>query len=1182
LQSRLDFFGKVFYLNMVSLQRQVLRFGITGVVNTLIDFGLFNILIFISGIHSGWQLGLINFFSVGVAVTNSYLMNRSWTFQSTEGKHRQQAAKFIIASGIGMFINSLAVTAISALAPWLPVSIYLVLNAGKLLGAVFSSTWNFVIYRIWVFKSSGTKPADSGPEYTPGLVSIVIPAYNEASRLPRRLRRLAEAAAERFPVEILVVDDGSADDTLSAAQEIAADFPFVRCLSHPRNMGKGSAVRTGVLDAHGEFVVFVDADETFSLDHIEQIAAALQSGHQVAIASRDISSGQRIAGESRLRRLMGKSFNFLVRWLVLPGCYDTQCGLKGFRCEAARKIFIRQKMHGFAFDVEILALARALNFDLVRVPVQAVDCEGSSVNRLLSPLQMAWDLVRIKAGLILHIYQLPGTRQWWSSVIIGFGLFITALAVRLPWLWQFPRYIDELKEVNLAYSIYAGKALPLTNFAHDIGSMHNYILAGIFKLLGPSIFWPRLYVAITAALTVVLIYRLGERWFDRSTGLLAAGLLLTNGMHIMVTHMAWANCTTPFFFLLAMLATMNAEKHKSGPWLVGAALLWAATLQTHSSVIIYVLAALIYVFSPHFRRTSAIKPVWYLRAAGAFILGYGNMIYYNIISRGGSITWLSRKDYALESEPGLTSFANNLQQMFIELIRSVSSTYTESASLLGYLAHPIFSLSLLLLVYGSYVAYKKKGQTLLQWMIAGGFLVIPWINHRYTFYLATRYIMPLVLCALVLISYGTVVLLRKLVSQEENARTLIVPITAVVMALIALQLVPFYNYCEQANSTNLTNQMALQIMTIVNGNDQDKTRVLVDNELELENEPLPYLLTLNHNKFAMIPSISEKTNKSSSADAWLEAVNKYHSDELIAVMSSDTYLQTKDTLPVIKTYTLSAQVAFPEALTTPRLVYVVKMKAKPPVYYQDQAIVLLYHDFCPKERGTAITPERFAAHLDMLDQEGFNIIPLDDVIQFVKGNKKLPPNALAITMDDGYLSNYKVAFPLLKERNWPATFFVKVADTEKSVPSLNKRQWMSWGELQEMSKNNMTVYSHTYDGHSFIRGDYPKGDAWLTSKLPGETEANYQQRIYHDLSLSQQIIKEKLNNTSEHFAYPFGMYNQSVLDACKKAGYKYIWTTQRVPVKANSSLESLGRVSVGIGGTTPEQLKSIILEVAKR
>ncbi|NLU50313.1 MAG: glycosyltransferase [Syntrophomonadaceae bacterium] len=669
---------------------QLVKFGVVGILNTWIDYGLFNVLITVTGVHDGPGVGLFNLLGITLAATNSYFWNRNWTFAAGDEEYSWQTKRFVVATGLGMIINSLVVTAASRMINWLPVSAYLILNGSKLLGAAISSAWNFITYRQWVFKPVPPVLVPSKEQWVPGLVSVIIPAYNEMERLPKRLYRLALSLPRYFPVEIVVVDDGSTDQTLAAVQAVAAQFPHVRCSGYRVNSGKGLAVRTGICAARGEFLIFTDADETFTEEHIVAVAERLFEGDKVVIGQRQASPGTRLLQESRWRHFCGRAFNLLVQALVLPGINDTQCGLKGFHREAAGEIFGRQRLRGFAFDVELLALARALHFDIVQVPVRAVHCKGSRVNRILTPVQMVWDVLRIKAALVVNTYGLPGGGQWFREALVSIVLFFTALAIRIPYLWSIPRYIDELKEVQLAYLICQGKVFPLHNMAHDIGALHNYILAVLFRLLGPSIYWPRLYVAVTSALTVALVYRLGTMLYGRWVGLVAAGLLMTNGMHIVVTHMAWANSTTPFFFTLALMATIAAEQQKSGQRLMVAALLWAATLQTHSSVIIYLLVAVAYVLRPHFRRETGIGLKWYVLAALTFLTGYANMVYYNIVSYGGSIRWIGHKSYALETHPGLTSYIRNLEQMLTELVRSVGSTYTDHPHFWDYVKHPSF------------------------------------------------------------------------------------------------------------------------------------------------------------------------------------------------------------------------------------------------------------------------------------------------------------------------------------------------------------------------------------------------------------------------------------------------------------------------------------------------------------
>ncbi|MEN6460090.1 MAG: glycosyltransferase, partial [Syntrophomonas sp.] len=785
--------------------QQLLKFGATGVLNTLIDFGVFNLLVAITGITSGWEVGLLNGIALALAATNSYVFNRNWTFNTNREYQNEQVQRFIIATLIGMFINSSIVTAVSAFITWVPVSALIILNGGKLLGAAASSTWNFLTYRNLVFKAS-PQVLIFNDSYTPGLVSLIIPAYNEMERLPRRLLNLAAALPEYFPVEILVVDDGSSDNTGDIIHKLSDRFPFIRCLGYPDNRGKGEAVRTGMSAAAGEFLIYTDADDTFTEEHIAMVAEKLRQGAEVVAACRQEIDGKRLAGESILRQILGKGFNCVVQFMFLPGLNDTQCGLKGFNRQAAQAVFPRQRLKRFAFDVELLSLARVFDFNIIQVPVQAIDCEGSRVHCLRTPIQMAGELLKLKMAFLTNRYRLPGAERHLQNAALAAGLFLVALAVRIPWLWEVPRYIDELKEVNLAYLIYQGEAWPLHNAAHDIGALHNYILAGVFKILGPGIYWPRLYVAITAALTVVLIYYLGKHFYGKWVGIIAAGLLLTNGMHILVTHMAWSNCTTPFFFILAMMATLRAEENKSGKWLLTAAFLWAMALQTHSSVIIYILVVAIYILRPGFRNITGINFKWYLGAACAFLLGYSNMIYYNLVSIGGSIRWLSNKGYAMENSPSLFSYLHNWQQMYIELIRAMGSIYIDYGNSWQYLINPVFLIVSVLLLAGSYLAIKK-GQALPVWILIGGFALIPWINQRYVFYLATRYIMPLIICGILLIAYALSEIAQIAYDRWQVRRLAFMPLaTGTLLLIITLQLVPLYSYCGRLENTNESNQ----------------------------------------------------------------------------------------------------------------------------------------------------------------------------------------------------------------------------------------------------------------------------------------------------------------------------------------------------------------------------------------
>ncbi|MGE5422046.1 MAG: glycosyltransferase, partial [Ignavibacteriales bacterium] len=786
----------------------------------------------------------------------------------------------------------------------LPVSNLLILNGGKLLGAVFSTTWNFVTYRHWVFvnRSEGTAFSD---HFTPGMVSIVIPAYNEMNRLPERLRKLAQVLPNLFPVEILVVDDGSTDDTAKVVYDLASQDPTIRCISYQTNKGKGKAVQTGMQAAVGEYLVFTDADETFTSDHIKAVIDQLADGTTIVVGSRRTGLSQAEDGVSAARRILSRGFNLIIQGLLLPGIHDTQCGLKGFHRNAGVEIFSRQKLNRFAFDVELLALAKALGLQVLELPVSCSHCSDSKVNAWVSPLQMGWDVLRLKMAFLTNSYRLPRQSVSNREGLLAAAIFALAMMVRIPWLWLVPRYIDELKEVNLAYQISLGLTWPLHNAAYDIGAMHNYILGGIFKLLGPSIYWPRLYVSVLSAATVVLIYWLGRESFNRWVGLVAAGLLLTNGMHILITHMAWSNSTTPFFFLLALGLTMIAEQKKSGRWLVGAFFAWALALQTHSSVIIYVIVAVIYVTRSGFRRETGITIKWYYTAALAFMIGYFNMIYYNLVSLGGSIKWLAHKSYALETHPGFSSYISNLENMLVELFRTLSSTYSTYQHPEHYLTQPLFVLTIGLLIMGSYYAVKRK-RILPLWMIIGSLAIIPIINQRYVFYLSTRYIMPAVLCALLLISLGLVQGIESLSKGFSFKRAVYAPARIILIGLIIGQVIPFYAYCDRLEKTNQSNYMALAVLAnIENKPNSHKKVVLLDQNLPIENGPLPYLLSLSKHKYIFVsPDISTlpyglRTKTKTNYIAVLSS-RGYRATRLIGKAGSVTSISCQVVMPIKK------------------------------------------------------------------------------------------------------------------------------------------------------------------------------------------------------------------------------------------------------------------------------------------
>ncbi len=229
------------------------------------------------------------------------------------------------------------------------------------------------------------------------LLSIIIPAYNEEKRLGLTLRKILDYLdARQILAEIIVVDDGSSDRTSELAEEILKDWPLYRIISLPKNLGKGAAVKEGVLKASGEFILFSDADLSTPIEELEKMLPLAREGYEVVIASRALPQSEIKKRQSWLREHMGKTFNLFVRLLLLKGIKDTQCGFKLFEKEAAKKIFSQVKCCGYAFDVEALLLAKQFGYKIAQVPVVWVNSPESRVSLIGSSLKMFFELMKIR------------------------------------------------------------------------------------------------------------------------------------------------------------------------------------------------------------------------------------------------------------------------------------------------------------------------------------------------------------------------------------------------------------------------------------------------------------------------------------------------------------------------------------------------------------------------------------------------------------------------------------------------------------------------------------------------------------------------------------------------------------------------------------------------------------------
>ncbi len=238
---------------------------------------------------------------------------------------------------------------------------------------------------------------------TSPLLSIIIPAYNEETRLPGTLKTVERFLDQQpYQAEVLVVENGSSDQTLQIAKSFANTNPDIRVL-HEAQRGKGRAVRAGMLAARGKYRFFGDADLSMPIEEITRFLPPQVPDPQVVIGSREVPGAVRY-GEPEIRHLSGRVFNSLVRWIALPGLQDTQCGFKLFRDDVAEDVFQRQTIFGWTFDVEVLYIARLHGYTITEIGVPWHYNADSKVRMFKDSWNMVKDLIRIRNNARRGVY----------------------------------------------------------------------------------------------------------------------------------------------------------------------------------------------------------------------------------------------------------------------------------------------------------------------------------------------------------------------------------------------------------------------------------------------------------------------------------------------------------------------------------------------------------------------------------------------------------------------------------------------------------------------------------------------------------------------------------------------------------------------------------------------------------
>ena len=392
------------------MRRRLRRFGSVGLAVTVIDVGLLLVL----RLGTGMPVIAADAVSITVAAWASYFLHRTITFgDDPHLRWVKEPATFAWVTLTAGLVDIVFVRAGVAVASRLDAGRATAVLVPKLIALVMAAGVRVSAYRNVLFHrvrtEQGRRPDQPPP---PGAVrlSVVVPAYHEGARVARTVEQLRHALAEVADsggLEVVVVDDGSDDDTAERARAAGADQVLVL----PANRGKGAAVRTGMLAAHGRAIAFTDADLSYPPDQLLRLLTEVESGWDVVVGSRRHVETTTLVRNRRLREVSGRLFNTLTVAVLLGQYRDTQCGLKAFRADAAGLLFSHALVDGFAFDVELFHLAERYRLSLAEVPVELANSTTSSVRVGVDALRMLRDLFRVRRWAAAGRYDLDPTDE---------------------------------------------------------------------------------------------------------------------------------------------------------------------------------------------------------------------------------------------------------------------------------------------------------------------------------------------------------------------------------------------------------------------------------------------------------------------------------------------------------------------------------------------------------------------------------------------------------------------------------------------------------------------------------------------------------------------------------------------------------------------------------------------------
>lgn len=369
-----------------------IKYAAVGVSGTALDVG--SLYVFVDHLHIPVLVAAA--MSFVLAVINNFVLNKFWTFRNNDRNFRKQFIKFFIVSVVGLALTEICmVVLVYLLGMWYIVS--------KLVTSAIVLTWNFLANKHWTFTDT-IRPQAAADHYDYDL-TIVVPAFNEEKRIGKTLEAVHRYfCTKNIRREIIVVDDGSNDDTAGVVNGMQERIPDLRLVGYHPNRGKGHAVKTGVEKSRGEYILFTDADNSTPIEEFEKFYPLLPNT-EVVIGSRYAAESNVKIKQPGYRILIGRLGNLLIQIFLFDDVRDTQCGFKAFQRRAAQEIFSRMKVSRFGFDIELLSIAYLLKYSVREVPVSWYNSPESRVRPVKDALRTFTELLYIKLNLMSGRYE---------------------------------------------------------------------------------------------------------------------------------------------------------------------------------------------------------------------------------------------------------------------------------------------------------------------------------------------------------------------------------------------------------------------------------------------------------------------------------------------------------------------------------------------------------------------------------------------------------------------------------------------------------------------------------------------------------------------------------------------------------------------------------------------------------